>query len=353
MYHDLLTGLRRANPNVVLIGLTATPWRTETGRLDEDYGKVPKLFDGIAYEIPIKPLIRMGHLSKLTTVTDGLIGVFDPANRKMFSGSKTQSALDDAVGKHMATQDRKAGAGRVGNVLTITKGRRSILVFCSSIAHAEQVTAQFRKAGEAAECVTGQTARADRDRIIADYKAGTVRIIVNVGVLTTGFDAPATDAIVLFRMTQSPGLHAQMLGRGMRTAKGKTDCLILDYVGNTGAHGPIDRMHGRKLPPLERVVQDDDDLTSGNAQEKSQPPAAAAVSDLRDVLPVRAITGYSVDPTSDNVLHVDTKFSSRCLAKLARPACRSTSTPPCRGTPGAPSSRPARPPGSSNPTTSG
>ena len=66
--------------------------------------------------------------------------------------------------------------------------------------------------------------------------------MVNCDVLTTGFDAPNTDMIVMLRPTQSPGLYVQMMGRGMRIAEGKKDCLILDFAKNIERHGPINQI---------------------------------------------------------------------------------------------------------------
>jgi len=79
-----------------------------------------------------------------------------------------------------------------------------------------------------------------RQKIIDDFRGGKVRYLVNVNVLTTGFDAPNVDAICLLRSTLSPALYVQMIGRGMRACQGKTDCLVLDYGENAVRHGPID-----------------------------------------------------------------------------------------------------------------
>ena len=95
-----------------------------------------------------------------------------------------------------------------------------------------------------AECVTGKTPKPERERILADFKAGKIKALTSQGVLTTGFDAPLIDLIVLLRATKSPGLYVQILGRGLRISPetDKKDCLVLDYGGNIARHGPIDQI---------------------------------------------------------------------------------------------------------------
>ncbi|MCK6490615.1 MAG: hypothetical protein L6R48_20370 [Planctomycetes bacterium] len=91
-------------------------------------------------------------------------------------------------------------------------------------------------------CIFGHTPDAERDRIIARFKKGALRYLVNVAVLTTGFDAPQVDCVALLRPTLSPGLYYQMVGRGFRLAPGKQDCLVLDFGGNVLRHGPVDAL---------------------------------------------------------------------------------------------------------------
>ena len=132
----------------------------------------------------------------------------------------------------------------VTEIIEYGKDRDAWLIFCVSVAHAEQVRELLLYEGIEAECITGSTAKDDRARILADYKAGKIKALTSQGVLTTGFDAPLTDLIVLLRATKSPGLYVQILGRGLRISPdtGKTDCLVLDYGGNVERHGTIDRI---------------------------------------------------------------------------------------------------------------
>lgn len=116
------------------------------------------------------------------------------------------------------------------------QGRRSVLVFTASVAHAEAVAEALRKVGETAACVTGKTEATERRRTLQGFADGTTRILCNVGVLTEGYDNPRIDCIVMSRPTKSPLLYCQMLGRGFRPCDGKDDLLVLDLVDVCGKH---------------------------------------------------------------------------------------------------------------------
>jgi DNA repair protein RadD len=119
-------------------------------------------------------------------------------------------------------------------------GRTSALVFGTSVAHAKRLRNALQMAGVSTETITGETPRYERDTLIARFKARGLACITSCDVLTTGFDAPVVDVLALVRATMSPSLYVQMVGRGMRIADGKKDCLLLDYTGNIARHGPID-----------------------------------------------------------------------------------------------------------------
>jgi DNA repair protein RadD len=99
--------------------------------------------------------------------------------------------------------------------------------------------------GADAQAVFGETLTFERDRILQDFRAGRLKYLVNVGVLTTGFDAPNIDCVVLLRPTMSPGLYYQMVGRGFRLCEGKTNCLVLDFGENIMRHGPVDMLQAK------------------------------------------------------------------------------------------------------------
>jgi len=116
------------------------------------------------------------------------------------------------------------------------------------VEHAHRIESYLRALGVTARTVTGDTPAAQRDEIVASYQRGDIRCLVNVNVLGTGFDAPATDLLAFLRPTKSPGLYVQFAGRGMRTHPMKQDCLVLDFARLIQEHGPVDRVN----PPRRR-----------------------------------------------------------------------------------------------------
>lgn len=228
-YQTFIAGLRQANPALKVVGLTATPFRLDSGRLDRGQGAI---FDGIAYDIPIPMLVKRGYLAPLISKKPGQ--VFD------LSGLHTRAG--DYIEAELAARFDTAAVTKaaVQEVVAAGQDRRSWLLFCISVEHAANVRDEMRQHGISAEMVTGETPAADRARILADFKAGRIRALTNVNVLTTGFDAPQTDLLAFLRPTQSLGLYMQMAGRAMRTADGKVNGLVLDFAGNVARHGPVD-----------------------------------------------------------------------------------------------------------------
>lgn len=250
MYQQLLTGLRAINPDVRMIGLTATPFRTDTGALDKGTGR---LFQGVAYQCDIPQMIIDGWLSPVTN--RGTRAEIDTSSVHIRAGEFRSDELEAAA------MDGDLVERSVGEMIVRSEGRQSWLVFASGIAHATQISHELTKRGVINACVFGSTHRDDRDEYIAAFKRGEITAMVNVGVLTTGFDAPQIDLIALMRPTQSAGLYVQMVGRGLRIAEGKKDCLILDFGGNVARHGPINDVHHSQpgesdgKPPMKKCPQ--------------------------------------------------------------------------------------------------
>lgn len=231
-YQKFIEGLRETNPDLKVIGLTATPFRLDSGRLDTGRGAI---FDGIAYDIPIPMLVQRGYLSPLISKRPGM--VFDTKGLHTRAGEWIESEMDARFNTDEVTK------AAVSEIVTLGQDRKSWLLFCISVAHAAAVRDELRAHGIPSEMVTGATPAMDRARILADFKAGKLRAITNVNVLTTGFDAPATDLLAFLRPTQSLGLYMQMAGRAMRVAPGKVDGLVLDFAGNVAKHGPVDAVN--------------------------------------------------------------------------------------------------------------
>ncbi|MGL5003045.1 MAG: helicase-related protein, partial [Casimicrobium sp.] len=132
--------------------------------------------------------------------------------------------------------------------------------------------------GVAVATVTGETDRGDRDRAIRDFKAGVLRCLVSVGVLTTGFDAPHVDLIAMLRPTLSTGLYVQMLGRGTRMSDGKTDCLVLDFSGNVRRHGPVDAIEIRGGKKGDAGDKDEVKVKEDTVRAKACPSCEALIA---------------------------------------------------------------------------
>ncbi len=229
MYRRFLDTLARINPHLKVIGFTATPYRLDSGMLHEGD---ERLFTDIAYEVSIRDLIDQGYLcplvSKATDVELDVAGVGSRGGE--FIAGQLQAAVDrDPITK-----------AAIDEVMAYGEDRRSWLLFCSGVAHATHVAEAVRERGVSCATIFGDTPAAERDRIIAAFKRGEIRALASMGVLTTGFNAPAVDLIAMLRPTKSAGLYVQMAGRGTRLAPGKDNCLVLDFAGNVARHGPVD-----------------------------------------------------------------------------------------------------------------
>ena len=291
-YRTLIADLLELNPDLRIIGLTATPYRLDSGAICGP----GKLFAGICYESSVKDLMNRGFLCRLvskaavsqvdTSALRVVRGEFDPEEAgKLFEDAAEPAALE--------ILER-----------TIGNQRHSVLIFCQNVAHAQTVArilrgkaAGIRAAGQAqlsaveglfgsnpddvtagiaadyledeghptdalrysladamgvAE-VYGDTPADERAEILADFKAGTLKYLVNVNVLTTGFDAPNIDCVCLLRATASAGLYYQMVGRAFRVDESKTDAAILDFGENVQRHGPVDMIR----PKVKGAKQED------------------------------------------------------------------------------------------------
>lgn len=230
MYLKFIARMREAEPDLRVLGLTATPYRLDSGRLDKGDARI---FDEIVYSYGIGEGVRDGFLSPLTA-RNGDQGQIDARGVARRGGDFADGAIQAASVRDGLVEAACAEIVRHG------ADRRGWIVFCTGVDHAEKVAACLRAMGVATACVTGKTERGERDRSIRAFKSRELRCLTSVGVLTTGFDAPHVDLIAMLRPTLSTGLYVQMLGRGTRLAEGKSNCLVLDFSGNVRRHGPVD-----------------------------------------------------------------------------------------------------------------
>lgn len=235
MYRRFMADMKKNNPQVRIVGMTATHYRMKTGRLDQGDDA---LFDGIAYEVSVRRLIDEGYLcnliSKKGIVRPDLSGVGTRA------GEFIPGQLEAAMDKEELTR------AAVDEMLKLGADRGSWIIFCSGVDHAYHVAEEIRSRGISAATVTGETPDGERASTLAQFKGGQIRALTNCDVLTTGFDAPNIDMLVMLRPTKSTGLYVQIVGRGMRISPGKPNCLVLDFSGNIERHGPIDAIKVKK-----------------------------------------------------------------------------------------------------------
>jgi len=249
MYLRLLSDLRETTPDIRVAGFTATPYRLDSGRLDQGEGR---LFDRVVYSYGVGEGVRDGWLAPLV----GYQGAaeFSVASVPKRGGEFIASALNDAISDQDQILEQACD-----EIIVAGHDRRSWLLFGAGVQHAHKIAEALRRRGITAATVTGETPKDERDKMTADFKAGKIRALTNAQVLTTGFDAPGTDLIALLRPTLSTGLYVQMMGRGTRTdgldlgsygsaaarleaiaGSTKPNCRVLDYAGNIRRHGPVD-----------------------------------------------------------------------------------------------------------------
>lgn len=236
-YGRFIAACRARVPDMRLVGLTATPLRLDSGRLDK--GK-DRLFDDVIYDANVRDLIDGGYLSSL--VGKATAAEIDTSDVHVRGGEFVAGELQAAASRPAVI------VSAVREIIAAGRDRAGWLAFCTGVEHAGLVADEIRAHGVSCETITGDTPAAERDSIIARYKARKIKCLTSVGVLTTGFNAPHVDLIAMLRPTLSTGLYVQMIGRGFRLAEGKENCLVLDFAGNIRRHGPVDAPTPKRDP---------------------------------------------------------------------------------------------------------
>ncbi len=230
-YQKIIGKLREINPNLIVVGLTATPYRRGIGSLLNG-----GILDSMAIDLTTpewwKWFIANGYLTplhaKCPTAKIDVSGVAisngDYAEGQLQAASD-QAGLNEAIAREIAIAART---------------RKAALVFCAGVEHSEHMAQALTAAGVPTQAVHSKLTDEERDARIAAFKSGRIKALTNNNVLTAGFDHPPIDLIGMCRATVSEGLWVQMLGRGTRPAPGKNDALVLDFVGNRPRLGPVD-----------------------------------------------------------------------------------------------------------------
>lgn len=230
-YQQILVHLRSHNPALRLLGLTATPYRLGQGWIYQYHyhgmvrGDDQALFRDCIYELPLRYMIKHGYLTPPERL-DMPVVQYD------FSRLQTQGdgLFSEAALNRELAQQKRITPHIVSQIVSFSAQRHGVMIFASTVEHAKEITALLPE--NQAALITAETPGAERDQLITRFKRQEYRYLVNVSVLTTGFDAPHVDLIAILRPTESVSLYQQIVGRGLRLAPGKKDCLILDYAGN-------------------------------------------------------------------------------------------------------------------------
>lgn len=233
----IIDHLRTKNPKLRVIGLSATPYRMNSGYIyanhyqrgviSDDETREP-FFGMCVYDIAAQTLLDEGFLTR--PVFDLDHENYDTSGLVM---KKTGQWDQSTVDKAFVGQGRRT-ANIVADIVNKSANRMGVMIFAATVKHAQEIVESLPD--NITRIVTGETPKSDREKIIAAFKARRIKYLVNVSVLTTGFDASHVDVVAILRATESAGLLTQIIGRGLRIDNDKKDCLILDYAGNIERH---------------------------------------------------------------------------------------------------------------------
>lgn len=267
------------------LGMSATPCRLDGKGLGE-------IYDAIVYGPSVRELTERGYLTRCRAFAPAI-----PIDGIKKTGGEYQ------MGDAARVLDTSAITGdAVREYQRRSAGRRAI-AFCCTREHADHVAGQFRMSGVDAVNVDGSMSRSDRDARISDFRAGRIKVLTNVELLTTGFDCPEIETGIFLRPTQSLALYLQMVGRILRIAHGKYEALLQDHVGNVLRHGMPDadrewtldgRVKGAVAPTVRQCpecfaafhpVQKCPECGHVFVAEKARAPKKQVAGDLQEIGP--------------------------------------------------------------------
>ncbi|NRA44115.1 MAG: DEAD/DEAH box helicase [Oligoflexales bacterium] len=229
-YHQLISKLQRSSKRLCVLGLTATPYRQGQGWIYEYNMRGFKaseqacFFACCIFELPLHYMIRNSYLTQPIKI-DAPVACYDFSklceNRE---GSFQIKEIEQCL-----KEQKRITPGIIEHIVSQAESRMGVMIFAATVRHAQEILSLIPK-GQAA-LIVGDTSIEERNRLVGQFKDRKFKFLVNVSVLTTGFDAPHVDLIAILRPTESVSLYQQIVGRGLRLFPGKKDCLILDYTG--------------------------------------------------------------------------------------------------------------------------
>ncbi|MBW0147209.1 DEAD/DEAH box helicase [Marinobacter arenosus] len=234
-YQRIIELLRQQNDALKVLGLTATPYRLAMGWIYRYHyrgfvrgsgDEQDKPFQHCIYELPLSYMINRGYLTKPELVNAAVAQYDFSALAQDRFGEYAEKDVNQLLSKH-----KRVTRAIIEQVMELATERQGVMIFAATVDHAREITGYLPENQTA--LVTGATDLKDRDLLIQRFKQRQLKYLVNVSVLTTGFDAPHVDVIAILRPTQSVSLYQQIVGRGLRLDDGKKDCLVIDYAGNS------------------------------------------------------------------------------------------------------------------------
>jgi DNA repair protein RadD len=230
-YLKTITHLKKLNPNLKVLGLTATPFRMGLGWIYQYHHRgytrsdTPRPFKECIFELPLRQMISNGYLTP-PNIIDAAITQYDfSAITPTLSGKLPEKPVNDLL-----TRCKRVTQAIIQQVEQYAENRQGVMIFAATVMHAQEIVSYLPP--QLTALITGDTPNIVRDDYIQKFKQQELKYMVNVSVLTTGFDAPHVDLIAILRPTQSVSLYQQIIGRGLRLAPNKKDCLVIDYAGN-------------------------------------------------------------------------------------------------------------------------
>lgn len=246
MWGKFISGLRSYSPDMRIIGLSATPFRLDSGNLHEGDGA---MFNGIAYEYGLMDGINDGWLARLVPKWTQTRMDVSGVNKR--GGEFIENELQSAVDKDEVT------VACVDEIIAYGLGKRKTwLIFCTGVQHCEHVAAEISSRGVTCAVVHGGMSNEEVESVYLCLKNGMITAVCSVEMMTTGVDIPNIDLIAFMRPTASGPLVVQMSGRGTRLFSQKPNCLLLDFAKNIERHGPVDLIRGNPksegsgIPPM-------------------------------------------------------------------------------------------------------
>lgn len=229
-YLEVINKLNSYNDSLCILGLTATPYRLGLGWTYQYHlpkklirTREKRFFHKCLFELDLKYMIDNGYLTP-PLVIDAPVASYDFSSLLLQGNRFVQAEIEKLL-----KDQKRITPVIVKNIIDVSAERKGVMIFTSSVSHAEEILKLLPPFVSA--MVIGDTASDERVEIIEAFKRQELKFLVNVSVLTTGFDAPHVDVIALLRPTESISLFQQIVGRGLRLFPGKEDCLVLDYTG--------------------------------------------------------------------------------------------------------------------------